>query len=154
MTLHIKLVDCLVCRRELGVMRDQMNLDSLEEEGQRYASLAFDYILPKAAYRDRIASDICDGCWVEHREYVLRGCYVRSRNGRHYAAPPPFNQIYLWSWVALKLEEEAKRLGKEAQRLKPHLAEKADRGQGIVRKGPLRAYGPRRRVYLRGGFKV
>lgn len=150
MALHIHFVDCLVCRQELGITRDRLRLDKIEEEGGRIYNYV-PYPLPPARMRDRIAPDICDQCWSDHRRHVLDIAHRRRRGGSSgYYYIPPFNQVYLWSWVATQLEEEAKRLGKETQRLRPHLAEKADRGKGIIHKGPLRTYGPRKIVYRRG----
>jgi len=145
MALHIFLADCMVCRKELGLMRDKHKIDQVDEDGAPQWSYLL-YQLPPARLRDKIAPGLCDGCWSEHRLSIIGS----SRRYREHRMPPPFHQNLLWMWVADKLAEEAKALGQERQRLSVHLEQKADEARGVVRVGPLREYGPRRFVYKKG----
>lgn len=109
--------DCLVCSRDLAKTRDQTDLDGgADEEGRSPNAFAY-YVTPRAAYRDRIAPDLCDHCWSEHRSDMLRRRW--GRGGRGYC--PPYRNIYLWEWVAGEM-------AKKDRRLVPHLARKADAG--------------------------
>jgi hypothetical protein len=80
------------------------------------------YSIPPRRYRRKIAPQLCDRCWLEHRSAMLR--YRWGRNGR--ACVPPFRQIYLWQWVAQQLEKQGK------DRLRPHYAAKAQRGLEVM----------------------
>ena len=90
----------------------------------------FDFNLPQARFRDRLAPELCDICWKKFREMMCDMGHSSRRRSRYI---PPFRQIYLWHWVAMQLEIRARRLV-------PHLAEKAARGAGVIRKGSSRPY--------------
>lgn len=118
MTLTLICKSCVVCDRDVGLVRDKVRaLDDVDEEGRRIAGSWWDYRIPPARQRDRIAPGLCDECWIEHAQDMNS---PNRRWGRS-TWPPPFRSIYLWYWVGRQLE-------KQARRLSPHYAAKAQRG--------------------------
>ncbi len=146
MVLKLHFPTCLVCNQDLLETRDLLDLDRLDEEGRRMPGWHYFYVLPPARMRQRLAPDICDQCWSDHRDEMLR---MRRRRG-HYV--PRFHSLYLWGWVADQLAEKAKRMPKADTRLTINRVRQAERAVGTVPAGPPRlpGYGPRRFTYKRG----
>lgn len=147
MTLNLTFTTCWVCDRHLAETRDLIDLDQVDDEGRRSAGWGtYDYILPTAKMRDKLAPDICDKCWSDHRSEMVRlGRY------RRHGIIPPFRTEYLWGWVAAILKNEADVMlrADRDRRLTAAKSELADKGLGITRMGPRRNYGPRKFAYKR-----
>lgn len=150
MTLNLTFATCWVCERHLAETRDVLDLDQVDEEGRRSAGdsgwAGRDYVLPPANMRDKLAPDICDKCWSDHRTEMFRvGAF------RRHGIIPPFRTEYFWGWVASVLKSEADVMLRtdRDRRLTAAKAELADKGLGITRAGPRRTYGPRKLVYKR-----
>ncbi len=119
----LRFCDCLICGRDLGRSRDELNLDRTEEGVRLMGWGVSDHILPPARYRDRIAPDMCDHCWLAYKAW-MNGLRRHGRRGWPKCALP-FRTIYVWAWVAERLENKARRLT-------PHLAAKASRGREVL----------------------
>lgn len=142
MALKLTFLTCLLCERSLARAAEQIDLDGLDEEGRRNQTWCR-YVLPPKRYRMRLAPDVCDLCWKDHQLEMEALSDGRRRRAGYFT--PSFRAIYFWAFVAARL----KAVG---DRMNDHMQEKADRGNGVVRKGPLRQYGPRKVVYQRGRY--